>query len=86
MSYQREVYTGIDALGDIGGIIEITIIFFGFIFLPISRHSYYLRAARFMFFARTKDKTLFIKGTKEEQSQENLAKYVNPKEKVLVDN
>lgn len=60
LSHQREVYTAIDALGDIGGIIEITIIVFSLIFLPISRHSFYLRASRFMFFARSKDKSLFI--------------------------
>ena len=40
--FLREVYTIIDALGDIGGITEITLILFGFFFLPISKHNFYL--------------------------------------------
>ena len=66
LSHQREVYTIIDALGDLGGIIEITIIVFGIVFLPISRHSFYLKASRFMFFARSKDSNLFVKGSKQD--------------------
>lgn len=63
LSHQREVYTVIDALGDIGGIIEITFIVFGIVFLPVSRHSFYLRASRFMFFARSKDTSMFVQGS-----------------------
>lgn len=59
----REVYTAIDALGAIGGIIEIMLILFGFVFLPISSHSFYLKASRFSYFARSKDKSLFVKGS-----------------------
>ena len=62
ISHMREVYTLIDALGDIGGIIEIIFIVFGSIFLPIARHSFYLKASRFMYFARSRNSTLFKKG------------------------
>ena len=72
----REVYTSIDALGDLGGIIEIIFIVLGTIFLPIARHSFYLRASRFMFFARSRDSTLFKKGDQREEKNENLAKYI----------
>ena len=74
-SHKREVYTVIDALGDIGGILEIIFLMFGTIFLPISRHSFYLRASRFMFFARSRDSNLFIKGDDIDPKEENLAKY-----------
>lgn len=80
ISHKREVYNFIEALSDIGGIIEIMLILFGLIFLPISRHSFYLHAARFMFFARSRDSTLFIKGSKQDEQRENLAKYINRQE------
>ena len=70
---KREVYTLIDSLGDIGGIIQIIMIIFGAIILPISSHSYYLQASRMMFFARSHDNSLFIKGDAEELKNENLA-------------
>lgn len=63
----REVYNSVDALGDIGGIIEIIFIVFGSLFLPISRHSFYLKASRFMFFARSRDEKLFLKGNELEK-------------------
>ena len=77
ISHYREVYTSIDALGDIGGIIEIILIVFGTIFLPIARHSFYLRASRFMFFARSKDSSLFIKDDDLDKKKDNLAKYID---------
>lgn len=77
VSYLREVYTIIDALGDLGGIMEITLIVFGLLFLPISRHSFYLQASRLMFFARSKDQNLFVKGNKKEFKEERLSKYMN---------
>lgn len=66
VSHKREVYTSIEALGDIGGIVEILFILVGTIFLPISRHSFYLHASWFMFFARSRDSSLFIKGDEQE--------------------
>lgn len=86
IDYLREVYNLIDALGDIGGIFQIVLIVFGCIFLPISRHSFYLRASRFMFFARSRDTNMFVKGNENEQKAENLAKYMNQHEDVPIDN
>ena len=77
ISHRREVYTAIDALGDMGGIIEITLIAFGLVLLPISRHSFYLKAARLMFFARTKDCSLFSAGNEKLNKKEKLAKYMD---------
>lgn len=53
--YSREVFHSLDVFGDIGGIFEITMIIFGFFVFPISEHSFILRAARLMYFGRTKD-------------------------------
>ena len=39
--YQREVYSVIDLLGDIGGIIGIIQSFFGILIFPISKFSFY---------------------------------------------
>ena len=41
-NHKREVYNMLDAFGDLGGVIEVLMILFGVIFLPISKHSYYL--------------------------------------------
>ena len=45
VTHERVVYTLIDALGDIGGIIEIIMILLGILLLPISKHSFYLKAS-----------------------------------------
>ena len=81
VSHKREVYAALNALGDIGGFIEITMIIFGIFLLPISRHSFYLRASRSMFFARSRDESLFIKGSEQELEPEKLAKYVSKTDK-----
>jgi hypothetical protein len=88
ISHKREVYNLIEALSDIGGIIEVIFVLFGTIFLPLSRHSFYLHAARFMFFARSRDPSLFVKGNKHDEKVENLAKYMNQEaeEQAPVDN
>ena len=59
VKYTREVYTILDVLGDLGGIVEVIMIIFGFFLFPISEHSFYLKAARMLYYARTKDSNLF---------------------------
>ena len=66
VNYTREVYHILDVLSDLGGIIEVIMIIFGFILFPISEHSFYLKAARMLFFARSKDQNMFIKSTDHE--------------------
>ena len=58
---EREVYGYLDLLGDLGGVTEIMLIFFGFILLPISEFSFQLAAAEKFFIVRTKDAELFEK-------------------------
>jgi len=54
------VYTLVDLLGDLGGLVEI--IFVGSMFLmnPITYHSYILKMIRNLFVAKTKDLSLFL--------------------------
>ena len=77
VNYTREVYHILDVLSDLGGIIEVIMIIFGFILFPISEHSFYLKAARMLFFARSKDQNMFIKSTDPELN-DKLEKYMDP--------
>jgi hypothetical protein len=59
--HEREVYTLVDCLGDLGGLIEI-IFFTAMTFIhPISLHSYTLNMIKKLFIGRTSDGTLFKK-------------------------
>ena len=51
----------LDLLGDLGGIVEVILICFFLFITPISEHSFYLKAAHRLFWARTKDKHFFKK-------------------------
>lgn len=53
--YVREVYDMLGVLGDLGGIFEVTMIVFGFFLFPVSQHSFILKAAGLLYYARTKD-------------------------------
>ena len=52
-------------------------IIFGFFLFPISEHSFYLRAGRMLFFARTKDEKLFKKKDEEFDEEDKLEKYMD---------
>lgn len=81
VKYIREVYNIFGVLGDLGGIVEVIMIIFGFFLFPISEHSFYLKAARLLYFARTKDQTMFKKGSNDdEDSDDKLEKYMNPEQ------
>ena len=59
--HQREVYGWLDVLGDIGGVTEMMGIIVGFFLLPFSYHNFIIKASYNLFFAKTKDDTLFCK-------------------------
>jgi hypothetical protein len=48
-------------LGDLGGVKELIVLIFGIFLLPISEHSFILKAAKFLFIARTSNTNLFMK-------------------------
>lgn len=43
---KRIVYNFLDVIGDMGGVLEIIMIVFGFVFYPIAEHSFIMSAAR----------------------------------------
>jgi hypothetical protein len=57
--HMKDVYTLIDCLGDLGGLIEIVMFVTGILLAPISYHSYILKAISRLFTARTKNSNLF---------------------------
>ena len=57
--HSREVYSLIDCLGDLGGLIEIIYYLSYFLLHPISYHSYILKATSKMFTAVTKHTSYF---------------------------
>ena len=74
--HSKEVYTMIDCLGDLGGLIEIIMTLAGAIMGSIAYHSFVLKAISKLYTARTKYKDLFkppkpiLKGdTLEKQTQ-----------------
>ena len=56
----KEVYTLVDTLGDIGGLVEIILALAGLIVTPIAYHSYVLKSISKLYTAKTKDSTLFL--------------------------
>lgn len=61
ISNERQCYSLIELLGDLGGVTEILLLVFGVVIYPISEHSYIIRAAKRFFMAETVDKELFDK-------------------------
>ena len=57
----KEVYTLIDCLGDLGGLLEI--LFFGTLWLiyPIVYHSYLLKMIKYLYVAKSNNKEIFKK-------------------------
>ena len=56
-----------DLIGDLGGVLEVIMVCFGFIIYPVSEHSYVLTALNKLFLVRTSSPSLFkktIKGKK----------------------
>lgn len=59
MTHTRKVYSITDFLGDIGGILEISLIALGSVFCAVSEHSFIVEATKRLFKARTQDEDLF---------------------------
>ena len=57
-------------MGDLGGVIEVLLIVFNIIFLPMSEHSFNLKAIKKLFLARTKDDALFVNIPTKDQDAE----------------
>ncbi len=57
--HKREVYTVMHLLGDVGGVLEITILFSAILLGYLSKFSFNLSAIQTLYLARTSDSTLF---------------------------
>lgn len=51
--HEREVYNVMDLLGDLGGVVEVLMIIFGFFLFPISEFSFITSVTQKLFYART---------------------------------
>jgi len=60
----RAVYNLLDLLSDLGGIDIFLFTFFARFLLPISKHSFILKAIKKLYMARTKEKDLFAGAVK----------------------
>ena len=59
VSHSRQIYDIIDLLGDLGGVMEVLLFVFGFIFFPFSEHNYIIRALQKLYMARTTNDKIF---------------------------
>jgi hypothetical protein len=50
----REIFSLLDLLGDLGGVTDVVIYFFGIFLFPISQHSFTMRYLQKMFLVRTR--------------------------------
>ena len=49
LKHSRTVYNMIDFIGDLGGVIELITLLFGFFLLPIAEHSFLINAIQNLF-------------------------------------
>jgi hypothetical protein len=52
------VYNFLDILGDLGGLVDIIISFFGIVMFPISKFSFILKALEKLYLVNVKDKSI----------------------------
>jgi hypothetical protein len=75
VSHERAIYGLLDLLGDLGGVTEVMMIVFSFLLLPISEHSYIVKAMKKLYIARTRDEDLFMKPKEKPKAKKNKSKY-----------
>ena len=56
--HERKVYSFLELIGDLGGVLEILLLIFGIFINPISEFSFYMKAIKKMFLIRTQDRTM----------------------------
>lgn len=80
IQHGRRIYSLFDLLGDLGGVTEVIMICFGFMLYPISEHSFYLKAFKKLFIAKTEDETIFIQKKIKSKVQKKDIKNAKTKE------
>ena len=56
--HERHSYGVVSLIGDLGGVLEIMVTLFGVFILPISNHSFVMKAFEKLYLVRTEDKGL----------------------------
>lgn len=74
IQHGRRIYSLLDLLGDLGGVTEVIMICFGFMIYPISEHSFYMKALKKLFIAKTTNEKLFIQKKLKSKHQKKDAK------------
>ena len=59
-SHKRKIYCIEDLMGDMGGILEIFVFMLEWLIVPISAHSFFMQATKFLFLARIEDPKFFL--------------------------
>ena len=80
VSHERTVYGILDLLGDLGGVTEVFMIFFSFLLMPISYHSFTMKAMKKLYIARTRDEDLFKKPNDKIKSKKTKQKLGDTKD------
>ena len=59
VEHTREAYNFVDLLGDLGGVFDVIVFIASFFTVAISEQTFILKYLEMMYYAKTKDKTLF---------------------------
>ena len=62
--HERYIYSILDCLGDIGGVLEVLFVTIGLLIYPISEHKFLLNAIKKLYLASSSDKSLFVSQAK----------------------
>lgn len=62
--HERRVYGYFDLLGDLGGVLEMVLVFFGFFINPVAEHSFIFKATNKLYLARTNTPGVFLEKPK----------------------
>ena len=79
VGHERAIYSLLDLLGDLGGVTEVMMIVFCFLLLPISEHSFVVKAMKKLYIARTREDNLFLP-PKQKKPRKSKMKYFGSKE------
>ena len=61
--HERRIYSILDFMGDLGGVLEVVMVTFGIFLNGISEHSFYTRAIKKFYSAKTRDDKIFRKNS-----------------------
>lgn len=73
-TYERKIYAVFDLMGDIGGLIEISMLCLGSLLASISEHSFFIKAIQKLFLVNTYDRKLFAEPSKFRKGGQKLNK------------